>query len=69
MIIILTEILEVLEQGHTLSQNDLTKLLGGTEESMKAQIEFLETQGYIKRVTLPLCNGSLLVCGKLFKIK
>lgn len=53
----LTEILKALEQGRAYSQNDFARLFGVSEESIRAQIEFLERKGYIKRVTMPSCDS------------
>lgn len=53
----LSEILKAFETGHIYSQHDLCEALHISEDGVRAQIEFLELQGYIKRITLPSCNG------------
>lgn len=54
----LIEILKALEQGRAYSQKDFAKLFDVSDETIKAQIEFLEMKGYIKRVTMPSCGGT-----------
>ncbi|MCP1103207.1 DNA-binding Lrp family transcriptional regulator [Aequitasia blattaphilus] len=68
----LIKLLALLDEGRAYSQLELAELCGTREESVKAQMEYLERAGFLRRVTSGSscescggkCSGSTGGCGK-----
>lgn len=54
----LTEILNALKEGRTYSLQELADSLNTDVEVVKVQMDYLESNGYIKRVELHTNGGS-----------
>jgi hypothetical protein len=46
-----------LDSGKTVSLQEIATKQRSSIETVKAEIEYLEHQGYIKRTVLPSCSG------------
>lgn len=58
------EILDLLQEGKTFSLQDLSERLNVDIQGIKAQIDYLEKHGYIKRVVLHTgCESKCCSCG------
>ena len=59
----LAEILDTLQEGQTYSLQELAGILQTDMQSLKAQLEYLERHGYIKKVEMkPGCGSTCHGC-------
>lgn len=60
----LTKLLSLLNEGRAYSQQEISGLLHVSQGSIIAQLEFLETQGMLRRVSTACgCSGGCNGCG------
>lgn len=60
----LSELLALLDQGRAFSQLELAESLGTSQEAVKAQMEYLERLGLLRRVVSSSgCGGCSGSCG------
>lgn len=60
----LTNLLALLDEGHAFSQTELAQRLGTGEDSVKAQMEYLERRGLLRRIDSGSgCEGCGGGCG------
>ncbi|MDR1971640.1 MAG: FeoC-like transcriptional regulator [Treponema sp.] len=53
----LNDLLNALDSGKTVSLREIAAKQHRSIEAVKAEIAYLEHQGYIKRTVLPSCQG------------
>lgn len=59
----LSKLLELLQEGNTYSVQGLAELMNEDSENILRKLEYLEKQGYIRKVTLTgSCNHHCIGC-------
>jgi CTP-dependent riboflavin kinase len=56
----LNDLLNTLDRGKTISLQEIAAKQHRSIETVKAEIEYLEHQGYIKKTVLPSCQGKVV---------